>query len=81
MSRPPSVTPNRRNGSSPRSDRQAPVQRRLEDVIAGLGERDRRAVVLVVKRVAEVAEKDGQAAALRLVEEIIRIITSPETEQ
>ncbi len=58
----------------------AAVQRRIESLISGLGPRDRRAVVTIVKRVAEVAEKEGQAAALRLIEQLIDIINSPDAE-
>ncbi len=49
-------------------------QRRVETLVAKLGPRDRRAAVIIVKRVSEVAQQEGQAAALRLVEEIIGIV-------
>jgi hypothetical protein len=56
------------------------VQRHIESLISGLGPRDRRAAVTIVKRVAEVSEKEGQAAALRLIEQIIDILNSPDAQ-
>ncbi len=58
----------------------AAVQQRIESLISGLGPRDRRAAVTIVKRVAEVSEREGQAAALRLIEQIIDILNSPDVE-
>lgn len=52
----------------------AAVQRRIESLVATLGPRDRRAVVVIVKRVADVADREGQAAALALIGKIIDIV-------
>ena len=58
-------------------DLDAEEQRRVEQIVGRLGPRDRRAAAIIVRRVSEVAAQQGQAAALRLVDEIIGIVSGP----
>jgi hypothetical protein len=43
-----------------------------------LGPRDRRALMRIVRSVSEVAEEEGQEAALQLLDEIMKIVMKPE---
>jgi hypothetical protein len=55
-------------------------RRSVERIIARMGPRDRRAAIMIVSRVGEVAAQEGQAAALRLVDEIIGIVMRPDAD-
>ncbi len=70
--RPPFGPPSRRCGHWDVAE-----QRRVERLVGLMGPRDRRAAAIIVRRVSEVAAQEGQAAALRLVDEIIGIVSQP----